>query len=92
MYEPPPPPHEIDWDIHAAGRAWGREEAVPRYELAAGKMEMIDGKLLWAEDDRLRLLGLLLENVGADAAVSLGDPAVWRAAVNRLPAPGDAPA
>ena len=29
----------------------------------------------------MKLLGLLLENVGADRAVKLGDPAVWRAAV-----------
>ena len=46
---------------------------------------MYRGKLLWDEDQRLALLGLLLENVGADAAVRLGDPAVWRAAVQDLP-------
>ncbi len=35
-------------------------------------------------DERLALLGLLLENVGADAAVKLGDPNVWiGAALNR---------
>ena len=31
------------------------------------------------------MLGLLLENVGADAAVHLGDPEVWREAVAALP-------
>ena len=46
---------------------------------------MYRGKLLWDDDQRLALLGLLLENVGADAAVRLGDPAVWRAAVQDLP-------
>ena len=45
---------------------------------------MIDGKLLWDDEERRTLLGLLLENVGADAAVTLGDPAVWRAAVAQL--------
>jgi hypothetical protein len=30
------------------------------------------------------LLGLLLENVGVDRAVRLGDPKVWRAAVADL--------
>jgi hypothetical protein len=30
------------------------------------------------------MLGLMLENVGADQAVRLGDPAVWRAAVAAL--------
>ena len=37
------------------------------------------------EDQRLAMLGLLLENVGADAAVGLGNPAVWREAVARVP-------
>jgi hypothetical protein len=33
---------------------------------------------------RLTLLALLLENVGTDQAVRLGDPEVWRAAVRDL--------
>ena len=45
---------------------------------------MVDGKLLFDDHDRLLLLALLLENIGADAAVQLGDPAVWREAVARL--------
>ena len=48
------------------------------------KLEMIDGKLLWEEDERVKLLGLLLENVGADRAVRLGNPQVWREAVAAL--------
>jgi len=55
-----------------------------RYALTPEKMEMVDGKLLWDVDQRLTLLALLLENTGADAAVRLGDPSVWRAAVARL--------
>jgi hypothetical protein len=39
------------------------------------------------EEDRVKLLGLLLENVGADRAVRLGNPEVWRAAVRSLGAP-----
>lgn len=78
-------PHMPDaaWDIRREGRAWGKE-AMARYELTPGKLEMIDGKLLWDDEDRVLLLGLLLENVGADRAVRLGDPAVWRAAVAAL--------
>jgi hypothetical protein len=34
----------------------------------------------------VKLLGLLLENVGADRAVRLGDPSVWRSAVEALSA------
>lgn len=45
---------------------------------------MFKGKLLWEDEDRLALLGLLLENVGAEAAVRLGAPDVWRAAVAQL--------
>ena len=45
---------------------------------------MIDGKLFWSDEERLLLLGLLLENLGADAAVRLGDPQVWRTAVASL--------
>lgn len=72
-----------NWDIRAEGRAW-RGEAMARYSLTPEKLEMIDGKLLHDDEERLRLLALLLENVGADAAVQLGDPVVWRAAVAKL--------
>jgi hypothetical protein len=33
---------------------------------------------------RVTMLALLLENLGADRAVRLGNPAVWRAAVTAL--------
>jgi hypothetical protein len=48
------------------------------------KFEMVDGKLLWSDEARETLLGLLLENVGADRVVQFGDPEVWRAAVAKL--------
>lgn len=77
---------EIEWKILNKGRAWSGEEAWERYEqFAPKKVEMIDGKLLWTDEARETLLGLLLENVGADRAVQLGDPEVWRAAVAKLP-------
>jgi hypothetical protein len=55
-----------------------------RYELTPEKLEMIRGKLLWSQKDRINLLGLLLENVGADRAVRLGNAQVWRDAVAAL--------
>ena len=82
-YEPPSLP-DAEWDIRREGRAWHSGEAMPRYELTPEKLEMIDGRLLWTEQDRVNLLGLLLENVGADRAVRLGSPDVWRAAVAAL--------
>jgi hypothetical protein len=56
-----------------------------RYQRTPEKIEMVKGRLFWSDEDRLTMLGLLLENVGADAAVRLGDPAVWKAAVAELP-------
>jgi hypothetical protein len=73
----------VNWDIRAEGRAW-RSEAMDRYALTPEKLEMIGGRLLYDDEQRLTLLALLLENVGADAAVRLGDPGVWRAAVAKL--------
>jgi len=71
---------------NSEGRAWAMDEAMQRYQLTPEKMEMIEGKLLWYDEDRAKLLGLLLENVGADRAARLGDPNVWRAAVRSLDA------
>jgi hypothetical protein len=74
----------IPWDIRNEGRAWTKDEAFDRYSLGPEKFEMVDGKLLWSDEDRETLLALLLENVGADRAVRLGDPEVWRRAVGKL--------
>ena len=52
--------------------------------LTPEKIEMVGGKLLAGEDERLTLLALLLENLGVDKAVRLGDPAMWREAVAAL--------
>jgi len=76
--------NDSDWDIRRQGRAWRAGEAMQRYELTPEKLEMIDGKLLWDDEDRVKLLGLLLENVGADRAVRLGSPQVWRDAAASL--------
>ena len=73
-----------DWKIARKGRAW-KSEAMSRYMLSPEKIDLIRGKLFWSERHRINMLGLLLENVGADRAVQLGDPDVWRAAVAALP-------
>jgi hypothetical protein len=56
--------------------------------LTPEKLEMIRGKLLRDDEDRIKLLGLLLENVGADQAVRLGNPQVWRDAIDALESAG----
>jgi hypothetical protein len=73
-----------DWKIRNEGRAWSGDEALERYGRAPEKIEMIGGKLFWTDEDRLTMLGLLLELVGADRAVQIGDPEVWRRAVAKL--------
>jgi hypothetical protein len=74
----------IQWDIRGEGRSWEKGEAMERFSLTPEKLEMIEGKLLSSDQDRETLLGLLLENVGADRAVRLGDASVWRAAAAKL--------
>ena len=75
----------VKWEIGRTGRAWRSGEALERFGLAPEKFEMNKGKLFWSDDDRLTVLALLLENVGVDRAVQVGDPNVWRAAVAELP-------
>lgn len=76
---------EVDWRIELQGRAWQGDEAMMRHEMTIEmKLEMSRGKLLWSEDERVLLAGLLIENVGAEAIVRLGDPAIWKAAIARL--------
>lgn len=80
---PDPPMPDVPWDIRREGRAWG-EEAHARMELTPEKLEMWQGKLFWSDTEPVTLLTLLLENVGIDRAVKLGDPEQWRAAVRNL--------
>jgi len=75
---------DIRWDIRREGRSWTADEFRSRVDLRPEKLEAWQGKLLWSHEERLALLGLLLENVGADEAVKLGDPGVWVEAVANL--------
>jgi hypothetical protein len=75
---------ETDWDIRRDGRAWKAEEVRQRYDLTPEKMELIEGKLFWSDEDRLNMLGLLLENVGIDKAIRLGNANLWREAISQL--------
>ena len=74
-----------DWNIQNEGRSWGPGEARERFDRTIElKIEMRQGKLFWSDETRIMMLGLLLEGVGADRAVQLGDPEVWRRAVAKL--------
>lgn len=75
---------EIKWDIRRKGRAWGNDEARQKWELTPEKIEMHEGKLFWSDEERLNMLAMLLENVGIDRAVRLGNPKLWRKAIKEL--------
>ena len=51
----------VDWDVQLEGRAWVGEEAMARYQLTPEKFEMYKGKLFWDDEERMALLGCLLE-------------------------------
>lgn len=73
----------MEFNIQRHGRKWSREEIKQKYhELCPEKIELIEGKMFWTDEQRLNMLALLLENVGMDTAVRLGDPALWKQAVD----------
>ena len=74
----------VNWDIRREGRAWCPEEVESRYSLTPEKIELVEGKLFWSDEERLNMLALLLENIGIDKAIHLGDPNVWREAISSL--------
>ena len=63
--------------IHRHGRAWVPEEARERCRL-----EVHNGRLFVDEFHRRLVLGMLLENVGLDAAIELAGPGLWRQALS----------
>lgn len=80
------PLHEFE--IRREGRRWSPEEARRKWpvwsyphEDLPQKLELLDGKIFLSDGQRLTMLGWMLEQLGADAAVRLGDLDVWRAAV-----------
>lgn len=73
-------PYTMEWNFAAEGQTFD----VERFELAPDKIELMYGKLFWTDEQRLVMAGLLIENLGVDAVVRLGDPEVWKAAVANL--------
>ena len=75
----------IRWDIRREGRGWRGEEFERGFWAMPEKMEATDGKIYFDEEDRLKVLGALLEHIGIDRVIRFGDPALWHAAVAELP-------
>lgn len=51
-------------------------------QLGEVKLEIFEGKLLWSREERLMLIGMLLEHAGMDDVVALGDVEQWQAALD----------
>jgi len=76
----------MNWNIQRAGRAWQGEEARERIYLAPEKIEMTGGKIFFSEEERIKMLGLLLENVGLDKALELCDVSLAQEAIEKIKA------
>ena len=73
----------MEFNIQRQGRKWSRAEVEQKYhKLCPEEIELIEGKMFWNDEQRLNMLALLLENVGMDAAVRLGDPTLWKQAID----------
>jgi hypothetical protein len=51
------------------------------HPLCPEKIELIEGRMFWSDEEQLNMLVLLLENVGINAAVRMGDPHPWKQTV-----------
>lgn len=72
-----------EWNIGREGREWRGEEFEKRIYQAPKKIEF-KGGIFVNERERLTALAMLLENLGIDVAVRLGNPEDWKDAVGRL--------
>jgi hypothetical protein len=73
----------IDWDIRREGRLWSHEEFDEQINQAPDKIEYVNG-ILASKQERLIVLGMLLENLGIDTAVQFGRLEDWKAAIADL--------
>jgi hypothetical protein len=72
-----------EWKIGREGREWRGEEFEKRIYQAPEKIEY-KGGIFVDESERLTVLAMLLENLGIDKAVRLGNSKDWKDAVAEL--------
>ena len=72
-----------DWDIRREPRRWTDEEFNRRIYQAPEKIEY-GGGIFFGDEQRMTVLAMLLENLGIDRVVQLGNPADWKAAIDDL--------
>ena len=71
------------FDIRRQVRSWSGEEVKDRLRrLGECQIEVSDGRLFFDEFQRRMLLGMLLENVGLDAALDLAELTLCRQALD----------
>lgn len=70
-----------DFDIRTEGRRWTAQEVDEPHDGLPGRLEVVHGMLCFDDEQRLLLLGALLEHVGTEKAVRLGPLDAWKAAV-----------
>jgi len=71
-----------EWKIEREGREWKGEEFDKRIYQAPEKIEYVGGIFI-DERQRLTVLAMLLENLGIDKAVQLGNLEDWQAALSQ---------
>lgn len=71
------------FDIPSVGRCWTAEEIALLHDELPERPEMVKGMRCIDDEQRLLLLGALLEPVGTERAVRLGPLNAWKAAVAR---------
>jgi hypothetical protein len=72
-----------EWNIRREGHQWAGEEFNKRTSQAPEKIEF-GGGIFVNERERLTVPAMLLENLGIDRAVRLGDLSDWKAAIAEL--------
>lgn len=73
----------LEFDIRREGQVWQGERFSNRIYQAPEKIEFVCG-IFTNEFERMTVLAMLLENLGIDKAVRLGNPEDWKAAVAEL--------
>lgn len=71
----------LHFDIRRAGRSWTPAEFATKAEMVPGRLEVAFGRVCPTLEQRLLLLGMLLENVGLDLAVRFAEPRLWAEAL-----------
>ncbi|HEV7484113.1 MAG TPA: hypothetical protein VGQ65_00420 [Thermoanaerobaculia bacterium] len=72
----------MQWDIRREPRRWSNDEIRSRLKLTPEHFEVFDGEMLFTEEHRVNLLGVVLEQVGIDAALRLAPKELWREALD----------